>query len=105
MRPFVLRGHERPINVVKFNYDGDLFFSASADNKVNMWESYTGERIGSFATKAAVKTIDIDDNTSYLFSGGMDGTVQVQLLLNIDLQTGEWPATQMVQIPQQSQVY
>jgi|JI61114C2RNA_FD_contig_71_2030814_length_1083_multi_6_in_0_out_0_1 translation initiation factor 3 subunit I len=77
MRPFVLRGHERPINAVRFNYDGDLFFTASADNKVNMWEAYTGERIGSFATKAAVKTIDIDDNTTYLLTGGMDGTVQI----------------------------
>ena len=30
MKPFVLKGHERPINVVKFNYDGDLLFSACA---------------------------------------------------------------------------
>lgn len=77
MRPFALRGHERPINIVKFNYDGDLLFSGSADNKINMWESYTGERIGSFHAKTAVKTIDIDDNSSYLISGGLDGTVQV----------------------------
>lgn len=81
MRPFILRGHERPINMVKFNYDGDLFFSASADNKVNMWESYTGERIGSFGTKAAVKSIDIDDDTKHLITGCMDGTVQVDLQL------------------------
>ncbi len=43
-----------------------------------MWESYTGERIGSFGTKTAVKAIDIDDNTKHLITTGMDGTVQVE---------------------------
>jgi hypothetical protein len=37
MKPFVLKGHERPVNVVKFNYDGDLFFSGSAESKINLW--------------------------------------------------------------------
>ena len=30
MRPLVLKGHERPVTIVRFNYDGDLFFSGSA---------------------------------------------------------------------------
>jgi translation initiation factor 3 subunit I len=48
MRPLVLKGHERPVTIVRFNYDGDLFFSGSAENKINLWEAYTGERIGSY---------------------------------------------------------
>lgn len=48
MRPLVLKGHERPITIVRFNYDGDLFFSGSAESKINLWEAYTGERIGSY---------------------------------------------------------
>lgn len=63
MRPFTLRGHEKPLKEVKFNYDGDLLFTGAAENRINVWESYTGERLGSYTTKTAVKTLDIDDNS------------------------------------------
>lgn len=81
MKPFVLKGHERPINVVKFNYDGDLFFSGSAEAKINLWEAYTGERIGSYKTRSAVKSLDVDINTEYLVCCGFDGTLEVEFHL------------------------
>ncbi len=85
MKPFVLKGHERPINVVKFNYDGDLFFSACAEGKINLWEAYTGERIGSYKAKSAVKSIDVDFNSEHLVCCGFDGTLQVLYCSKLDL--------------------
>lgn len=69
MRPVLLRGHEKPITAVKFNFDGDLLFTASGEKKVNVWYSLSGERIGSFEPKAAVRTIDITNDSEILIVG------------------------------------
>ena len=82
MKPFVLKGHERPVNIIRFNYDGDLFFSGSAESKINLWESFTGERIGSYKTKSAVKSLDVDINSKYLVCCGFDGTLEVIFILS-----------------------
>lgn len=79
MHPFVLKGHERPVTIVRFNYDGDLFFSGSAENKINLWESYTGERIGSYTTRASVRSLDVDTNSEHLIACSNDGSLEVQL--------------------------
>lgn len=81
MKPIVLKGHERPITIVRFNYDGDLFFSGSAETKINLWESYTGERLGSYATKASVRSLDVDINSKYLVACGNDGSLEVRIEL------------------------
>lgn len=77
MRPIRLQGHTKPLKEVKFNYDGDLLFTGSAENTINVWESYTGERLGSYSTKTAIKTLDVDDNSEYLICGGLDGKFQI----------------------------
>jgi hypothetical protein len=33
---------------MKLNFDGDLLFTGSSDKKINVWDAYTGERIGYF---------------------------------------------------------
>jgi len=42
MYPIKIKAHERNINIVRFNYDGDLFFSGEADRLINVFEAYTG---------------------------------------------------------------
>ena len=78
MQPYVLKGHDRPVTIVRFNYDGDIFFSGSAESKINLWDSYTGERIGSYNTRAAIKSLDVDINSKYLISCSFDGTLEVK---------------------------
>ena len=46
MKTYKLQAHEKPINVLKLNLEGDLLFSGSSDKKINLWYSQTGERIG-----------------------------------------------------------
>lgn len=76
MKPISLRGHEKPINVVKLNFDGDLLFTGSADKKVNLWDAFSGERIGSYHCKAAVRTLDITDDSEWLVVGTLLGTTE-----------------------------
>jgi len=76
MKPIELRGHERPINCIKINFDGDLFFSGGADSKVNLWSSYTGERIGSYTIKSAVKSLDVTKDSDLLIVGSLQGTIE-----------------------------
>ncbi len=76
MKPILLRGHEKPISVVKLNFDGDLFFTGSADKRVNLWSSFTGERLGSFLCSSAIKSLDISDDSTLLISASMTGTLE-----------------------------
>lgn len=77
MRPIILKGHERPVTIVRFNYDGDLFFSGSAETKINLWEAFTGERLGSYETRASVRSLDVDINSQYLIACSNDGSLEV----------------------------
>ena len=76
MKPILLRGHEKPINVVKFNFDGDLFFTGSADKRINLWSSFTGERLGSFTGSAAIKSLDVSDDSTLMISASMNGILE-----------------------------
>lgn len=37
MYPIKIKAHERNVNIVRFNYDGDLFFSGEADRLINVF--------------------------------------------------------------------
>lgn len=77
MKPILLRGHERPISVVKFNFDGDLIFTGAKEKKVNLWHALSGERIGSYETKAAVNTLDITNDSTILAVGTASESLQL----------------------------
>jgi translation initiation factor 3 subunit I len=76
MKPILLRGHEKPISIVKFNFDGDLLFTGAAEKKVNLWYALSGERIGSYDTKGAVKTLDVTNDSSYMVVGTLVGSIE-----------------------------
>jgi translation initiation factor 3 subunit I len=76
MKPISLRGHEKPIQVIKFNFDGDLFFSGAAERKINLWTAYTGERIGSYECEGAVRSLDVTVDTEYMVAGTLVGNVE-----------------------------
>jgi len=74
MKPILLKGHDRPISDVKFNFDGDLIFSASKDGSVQVWDSETGERLGTYECSAAVNSISINREATQMLSAHADGT-------------------------------
>ena len=77
MKPFYVRGTERAIGVAKINYDGDLFFTGSADGLVNLWQLKDGERIGTYKTAGAVKTLDVTDNSELMVTGTLEGSCDI----------------------------
>lgn len=71
-----MKGHERAISVVKFNYDGDLLFTASKDNTPSMWRTEDGERIGTFdGHKGSVWDLDCDRFSRRLVTASGDAYV------------------------------
>jgi translation initiation factor 3 subunit I len=85
MRPLLLKGHEGPIQKVKYNREGDLLFTcAKKDKKPCVWYSDTGERIGNFiGHEGGVQDMDCDFNSTRLLTAGSDRTCKLW-----DLQTG-----------------
>jgi translation initiation factor 3 subunit I len=78
MRPILLKGHERSITVVKYNYDGDLLFTASKDHVPSMWRAENGERIGTFSGhKGTIWDLDIDRFSTRLLTASADASVNL----------------------------
>ena len=72
-RPYLLQGHERPITVVKYNYDGDLLFTASKDQIPSVWRSENGERLGTFhGHKGTIWDLDVDRFSRHLLTASAD---------------------------------
>ena len=88
-RPILLKGHERSITCVKYNYDGDLLFTASKDHVPSMWRAEDGERIGTFnGHKGTIWDLDVDRFSTRLLTASADATARMW-----DCQTGECLAT------------
>ena len=68
MNVYALRGHERPVRMVKFNSDGDLIFTCSDDGFVVVWRAATAEIVGKIKCNSAIKSIDVSSDTKYLIT-------------------------------------
>uniref|UniRef100_A0A6V2L3S8 Eukaryotic translation initiation factor 3 subunit I n=1 Tax=Ditylum brightwellii TaxID=49249 RepID=A0A6V2L3S8_9STRA len=85
MRPILLKGHERSITVVKYNYDGDLLFTASKDHVPSVWRAEDGGRLGTFAGhKGTIWDLDIDRFTTRVLTASADASARLW-----DAETGE----------------
>ena len=86
MYPIKLKVHDRNVNIVRINYDGDLIFSGGPGDpqnpSINVFESFTGERMGSYVTRAAIKSLDVDMESKYLICVSFDGTIEMFNVLN-----------------------
>lgn len=77
MHPLQLHLHERPLTLVKFNYDGDFFLTASKDGDVCLVRTDTCERIGTYHPQGdksgAIFAIDVTMDSKYVVTAGADG--------------------------------
>lgn len=73
IRPILLKGHTRPLTMVKYNREGDLLFTCAKDNKPNVWWVENGERLGTFnGHQGSVYNCDINFNSTRLLTGSSD---------------------------------
>jgi len=78
MRPILLKGHERSITIVKYNFDGDLLFTGSKDHVPSVWRAESGDRLGTFnGHKGTIWDIDIDRFTTRVLTGSADATARM----------------------------
>lgn len=85
MRPILLQGHERSLNQIKFNRDGDLLFSVAKDKVLCVWFSANGERLGTYPGHlGAVWTVDVSPNTVLVATGSADNKARL-----FNVKTGE----------------
>jgi len=72
-RPILLKGHERSITVVKYNYDGDLLFTASKDHVPSVWRAESGDRLGTYnGHKGTIWDLDIDRFSTRVLTASAD---------------------------------
>jgi len=77
MRPYLLHIHERPLTLVKFNYDGDFFLTCAKDGEVCLIRTDTCERVGTYnpiGEKAgAIFAVDITIDCQHIVTASADG--------------------------------
>lgn len=85
MRPYLLKGHERPLTQVKYNREGDLLISCAKNLYPCLWFADDGTRIGTYeGHNGAVWTCDISMDSSRLITASADQTLRIW-----DLPTGK----------------
>jgi WD40 repeat protein len=83
-KPLILQGHSRPIKDIKFTSDSELIFTASNDRNVISWLTATGEKQKTFPHSAAVNTMILTKDTTYMITGDNTGCVYFW-----DIKTGQ----------------
>lgn len=85
MRPYLLKGHERPLTQVKYNREGDLMVSCAKDLQPCLWFAEDGYRIGTYeGHNGAVWSAEFDIDSTRLITSSADQTVRIW-----DLPTGQ----------------
>lgn len=78
MRPLILKGHTRPLTLVKYNKDGDLLFSSAKDDVPTCWRVSTGARIGTYdGHQGTIWALDVSRDSTRLITAGADQTVKL----------------------------
>jgi translation initiation factor 3 subunit I len=66
VKQFSLNGHTRPVRMVRYNRDGDMFFTCSDDNLIVAWDNETAQKLGVYERKSACKSMAVSRNTEYV---------------------------------------
>ena len=66
VKQFSLKGHSRPVRMVKYSRDGDMFFTCSSDYSIIAWSNDNGEKLGVMKGPSACKAIALSRNTEFI---------------------------------------
>lgn len=68
MQPIYLTGHTRPVRKIQFNFDGDLLFTCSDDQTIQMYNTHLLERVGIFQIDDSCKSMDLTKDSKHLLA-------------------------------------
>lgn len=75
-KQFLLQGHSRPVKMVKYNKDGDMFFTCSHDKNIIAWDNEHAEKMGVYEGPSACKSLAVSKHTEYVIGAfSMEGIV------------------------------
>lgn len=78
MRPYLLKGHARPLTQLKYNREGDLLISCAKDLKPCVWFSEDGVRLGTLdGHNGAVWTAAFTEDSERIITASADQTVRL----------------------------
>jgi len=78
MRPLLLKGHERPLTMVRFNREGDILFTSAKDSSPTAWWASSGERIGTYKGHTGVVWgLDVTHGTDRVLTGSGDNSARL----------------------------
>merc|ERR1711976_113808 len=78
MKPYLLKGHERPLTFIKYNQEGNILLSCGKDNHVTLWFSDCGSRAGIYRGHVgAVNHCDITSDSKRLITASADSTLRI----------------------------
>jgi translation initiation factor 3 subunit I len=78
VRPYLLKGHDRPVTMIKFSPEGDIMFTSSKGKQFAAWWTKNGERIGTYnGHNGSVWAIDVTRDTKLVLSASADTTARL----------------------------
>lgn len=83
-KQFALNGHSRPVKMVRYNFDGDMFFTCSDDKQIIAWSNEGAEKLGIYEGKGACKSLAVSRHTEYIVGG-----YAIEGVAIFEAQTGE----------------
>jgi translation initiation factor 3 subunit I len=76
VKQFALSGHSRAVKMVRYNHDGDMFFTCSDDKLIIAWSNETAEKMGVYQGPSACKSLAVSRYTEYVIGAySMEGIV------------------------------
>lgn len=76
MKQFNLNGHSRPVRKVKYNHDGDMFFTCSDDKLIIAWSNFNAKKMGVYEGPSACKSLEVSRHTEHVIGAfGLDGVL------------------------------
>lgn len=86
VKQYALNGHSRPVKMVKYNKEGDMFFTCSDDKLIIAWGNEAAEKLGVYEGPGACKSLAVSKKTEYVVGGySMEGIIIFEAITGKEL--------------------
>lgn len=69
--------HAMPVRALSFSPDGNLLFSGSDDRQINIFDTRSGQQLGTFSNEGSIYSIDASPDGRHFITGSADSKVSL----------------------------